>query len=66
MGRLTDDELAAWVAASCAAQGVPEKVTDPYLVAQVGVLLTGRGGRTAPARSAGGAHRPDGHSRQTG
>lgn len=58
MGRMSSDELAAWVTASCVAQGVPVKVTDPHLLAKVGVLLTGRAGCTAPARSAGGAHRP--------
>lgn len=57
MGRLTGEALAAWVVASCAAQGVPAKVTDPYVLGQVGALLTGRAGRTDPARSAGGAHR---------
>ena len=60
MGRLTGAELAAWVTASCLAQGVPTKVTDPHVLSHVGTLLTGRAGRTAPARSAGGAHRPAG------
>lgn len=32
-------DLAAWVASSCEAQGVPVKVTDPVLVRQVCVLL---------------------------
>lgn len=35
------DELAAWVAASCAAQGLQVKVTDPATLRRVGVLLTG-------------------------
>ena len=60
MGRLIGAELAAWVTASCLAQGVPTKVTDPHVLSHVGTLLTGRAGRTAPARSAGGAHRPAG------
>ena len=60
MGRLTGEELAAWVTASCQAQGVPTKVTDPHVLGLVGTLLTGRAGRTATARSAGGAHRPAG------
>ena len=45
---VTGDELAAWVTASCLAQGVPVKVTDPYVLAQVGVLLTGRPGAPHP------------------
>lgn len=32
-------DLAGWVAASCASQGVPVKVTDPEVVRQVWVLL---------------------------
>lgn len=32
-------DLAVWVAISCAAQGVPVKVTDPGVVRQVCVLL---------------------------
>lgn len=35
------DELAAWVAASCAAQGLGVKVTDPATLRRVGVLITG-------------------------
>jgi hypothetical protein len=31
--------LAAWVEASCAAQGVPVRVTDPGVLARVGVLM---------------------------
>lgn len=36
---LTPDSLAAWVAASCAEQNVPLKVTDATVLAQVRVLL---------------------------
>jgi hypothetical protein len=36
---LDEAALAAWVEASCAAQGVPVKVTDPTVVRRVGVLL---------------------------
>jgi len=50
MGRLSDEQLAAWVAASCHAQGVAVKVSDPRTVEQVRVLMTGQAGRTAPAR----------------
>lgn len=39
MGRLSSEELAAWVAASCETQGLPVKVTDPEAVRQVWVLL---------------------------
>lgn len=53
--------LAGWVAASCAAQGVPVKVTDPGVLFRVGVLLGVRAGATrahgAPAPSTWG-HRP--------
>lgn len=36
--------LAAWVRASCEAQGVPEKVTDPVALRRIGDLLgTGAG-----------------------
>lgn len=35
-------DVAAWVAVSCARQGVPVKVTDARVVARVAVLLSGR------------------------
>ncbi len=38
---LSPEALAAWVTASCQAQGVPVKVTDPGTVDQVRVLLGG-------------------------
>ena len=50
---LSEVELAEWVARSCAAQGVPLKVSDARTVEQVRVLLSGQGGRTAPARQRG-------------
>lgn len=37
---LTPEALAEWVIASCQAQGVPVKVTDPRTVDQVRVLLS--------------------------
>lgn len=40
---LSGGELAAWVTASCAAQGVPVKVTDALVVERVSALLGGRG-----------------------
>ena len=39
---MTPDELAAWVERSCAAQGVPVRVSDPATVDQVVTLLRGR------------------------
>lgn len=36
------EDLAAWVAKSCAAQGVPVKVTDPTVVRRVAALLNAR------------------------
>jgi hypothetical protein len=53
VGRLSDEQLAAWVAASCQAQGLPVKVSEARVVEQVRVLLTGQAGRTAPARTRG-------------
>ncbi len=48
MSCLNREGLAAWVERSCAAQGVPVKITDPVLIEQVRVLLTGQAGRAAP------------------
>jgi len=44
MARLSGDELAAFVAASCERSAVPLKVTDPLVVRSVRVLLTGTPG----------------------
>ncbi len=41
VGGLSASEVAAWVAASCEAQGVPVKVTDVGIVRNVCVLLGG-------------------------
>ena len=46
---LSADELAAFVAASCARHGVPVKVTDLAALAVVATLLGGRDGRTTAA-----------------
>lgn len=47
------DALRAWLAASCAAQGVPIVVSDPAVVAQVAALMGGRdSARRLPAGSA--------------
>lgn len=46
------EALRAWVAASCAAQGVPVLVTDPGVIAAVGALVNERGpARGLPAGS---------------
>ncbi len=50
MGSVTPEGLRAWVVASCAAQGVPLHVTDPRVLEQVRVLLTGGAGSPAQAR----------------
>lgn len=41
---LDREQVAAWVQRSCAAQGVPVRVSDPQAVDQVVVLLVGRAG----------------------
>lgn len=51
MGRLTDEQVAAWTVASCEAQGLPVAISDPTVVDQVAVLLTGRSGRRPPERA---------------
>jgi hypothetical protein len=55
LSHLPADELAAWVEASCAVQGVPSRVTDALLLARVVVLLGGAvESPRAQQRSAGG------------
>jgi hypothetical protein len=52
------EEVAAWLRRSCARSDVPERVTDPDTLRQVGVLLgAGTGGRPRQAKRAA-AHRP--------
>lgn len=41
-------DLAGWVAASCARQGVPVKITDARVVTRVAVLLSGQAQRRTP------------------
>lgn len=54
MGQLSVEELAAWVEASCVAQGVGVKVSDPAVVRAVCALLsTGAAGPKAPQRRRG-------------
>ena len=38
------DRLASWVESSCTSQGVPVRVTDPGILAQVGSLMGVAGG----------------------
>lgn len=50
MGRLSPEQVAAWVRSSCDAQGVEVKVTDPVVLTRVGVLM-GEGPRVrTPAK----------------
>ena len=49
---LSPEDLVAWVRASCQAQGVRERVTDPLVLRQVCVLLgSPTGGSPAQPRS---------------
>ncbi|WP_238781371.1 hypothetical protein [Prescottella equi] len=53
---MVDPELlAAWVESSCAAQGVPVRVTDPGVLADVGVLMGAAGGAGRQRSAVGGA-----------
>ena len=49
--RLSDEQVRAWVARSCSAQGVPVHVTDVLVLERVRVLLTGTAGPTRQAGS---------------
>jgi hypothetical protein len=40
---VSPEVVAAWLSASCAEQGVPVLITDPHVLADVAVLLSGRG-----------------------
>lgn len=64
LSHLSTHELAAWVAASCAAQGVPVKITDPTVIRRVGALL-GEPGAGMPGGVGGGsrAHPRSGSTR---
>lgn len=50
-------EVRRWLEQSCARQGVPVLVTDPAVVARVGVLLGGGGAARTPAERASTARR---------
>ena len=54
MGKLTAAQVSEWLTASCAAQGVPVRVTDPQVLATVAALLPPPEAVPAAARSAGG------------
>jgi hypothetical protein len=49
--QLSADIIAAWVRASCEAQGLPFRVASPEVLGKVAVLLTGKAG-TGAARAA--------------
>lgn len=53
LSHLTPDQVAAFVTASCAAQGVAVKVSDPSVVRRVGALLGAPGTGRARTRRAG-------------
>lgn len=53
MGRLSPEQVAAWVIATCEAQGVPLKISDRLAVQQVSIPLGGASARTEPARQRG-------------
>jgi hypothetical protein len=65
-GRVPPDVVRRWLVDSCAAQGVPVVVSDPRVLAQVAVLVSGRGGRRprqaqrAPASGPALSEPPDG------
>ena len=71
LSHLSEEDLAAWVAASCAAQGVPVKVTDPGVVRRVGALLGAmpdgvRGRKRSGTRAPGGARSVTPHDADAG
>lgn len=47
--RLSDEQVRAWVARSCAAQDLPVHVTDALVIERVRVLLTGTASPTRQA-----------------
>lgn len=54
MGGVDPDRVAAWVQASCVAQGVPVKVTDPVVLGRLSTLLSGTSGRRTRQAERGG------------
>ena len=59
------EALRVWLVASCAAQGVPVAVTDPVVIAQVGVLLRGRDAAGQPPAGGDRSARPSQPPRDT-
>lgn len=53
MGRLNEEQLAAFVARTCERSGVSVKITDPGTVRDVVVLLSGRAGSVGASRPTG-------------
>ncbi len=51
MARLTDEDLFAFVEASCRAQGIPVKVTDAKVVGEVAALIRAGTGRSVSRAS---------------
>lgn len=47
MAGMTPDQLAVFVAESCERQGVPLKVTDARVLADVAILLRGDAGKSS-------------------
>lgn len=58
MSRPSSAEVAAWVEASCTAQGVPVRIGDRRVVGRVVALLGGGVGDPAGKRSADGSPTP--------
>ena len=54
------EAVAAWLRASCAEQGVPVLITDPHVLADVAVLLSGQGVPGSARRPARVSDSPDG------
>jgi hypothetical protein len=62
---VSPEVVAAWLRASCAAQGVPVRVTDPQVLAQVAALVPPPMAGAGTTRSAGREGPGRRHPRQT-
>lgn len=62
MARLSEEQIEAWVAASCERQGLAVKVNDALVVARVAALLTDGSARPVAERGRAGplSQSPDG------
>ena len=65
MPKLTPAEVAEWLAASCAAQGVPVRVADPQALAAVAALLPPPVAGPEPREAREGTAPARRHTRQT-